>query len=328
MEEVMHIHRVDVLLDEPLAQEVLAFWAGIFPDSAKSFRQEYAGQEADHNRDTLYLARIDGRLVGTTRLTVGLSTPSLGGLGEVATSAEARGQGVATALCTQARDDFFSAGGLTLFLATSNPNAARIYQRLLWRRFGLSDVFACLAAGQDPDEFLRSYYATAGRAVEIVPGSPAFRIPMIPLIVAPHDWRVLDANVNIFSTRYACQTSCMRLYPRYAARGAWFAARAATGQTVGLASVCRAGAGEPWLVDGFAHADFIASWEPLFAKMIAWAAAAGASRLQARCAVEDGSKRAAFAALGFAEAGPAAPFTLDGREVPALLLEGRASGGH
>jgi hypothetical protein len=61
--------------------------------------------------------------------------------------------------------------------------------------------------------------------------------------------------------------------------------------------------------------------------MIAWAASAGASKLQARCAVEDGSKQAMFAALGFAEVGPAAPFILDGREVPALLLEGRASGG-
>ena len=40
---------------------------------------------------------------------------------------------------------------------------------------------------------------------------------MIPLLISPHDWQVLDANTAMFSTRYSLQPSCMGLYRRYSA---------------------------------------------------------------------------------------------------------------
>jgi len=45
--------------------------------------------------------------------------------------------------------------------------------------------------------------------------TPAARIPMIPLLVSPHDEVMLDANAGMVSTKFAVQHLCMGLFPRY-----------------------------------------------------------------------------------------------------------------
>ena len=227
-------------LDAGLTEELIDFWDGIFGDGYQADRPSYAGDERDFNRDTFYLLEQGGRTVGSSHLTTAVGNPELSGLGEVATAPQCRGQGIASRLCWAARDDFLAAGGQALFLGTVNPTAARIYHRLGWRKMPGSTIWALIASGESPESFLVDYFR-ASDEVGIEPGSPAQRVPMIPLIITPHDWWVLDANVELYSTRYIEQNSCMGLYPRYAklveqGAGAWFAARTRDGRLVGLAS--------------------------------------------------------------------------------------------
>ena len=246
-------------LEAGLTEELIDFWDGIFGDGYQAERPAYAGDERDFNRDTFYLLEQGGRAVGSSHLTTAVGNPELSGLGEVATVPQCRGKGIASRLCRAARDDFLAAEGQALFLGTVNPVAARIYHRLGWRKMPGSTVWALIASGESPESFLVDYFR-ASDEVGIEPGSPAQRVPMIPLIVAPHDWWVLDANVALYSTRYIEQNSCMGLYPRYAklveqGTGAWFAARTRDGRLVGLASARPDGkgawttrAGNRWMV--------------------------------------------------------------------------------
>ena len=122
----------------------------------------------------------------------------------------------------------------------------------------------------------------------MVPATPAVRVPMIPLLHAPHDWQVLDANAGMYSTRYCVQYSCMRLHRRY------------------LAAVA-----------GFAHPYFAPAWPDLMAAAMQRAAERGAGECRAVVCVDDEEKRSLFEGLGFREAGAATDFELAGRAVGA-----------
>ena len=116
----------------------------------------------------------------------------------------------------QAVEEFVAQGGEAVFLGTGNPDAARIYHRLGWRRIAGTNVWARVTTGDSPEEYLADYFRAPGQ-VNIVPGDASLRVPMIPLLVTPHDWQVLDGNlpVPMLSTRYAVQSSCMGLCRKY-----------------------------------------------------------------------------------------------------------------
>ena len=199
-------------LDSDLTEELIDFWDGIFGDGYQADLSVYAGDERSFNRDTFYLLEQGGCTVGSSHLTMAVGNPELSGLGEVATAPQCRGKGIASRLCRAARDDFLAAEGQALFLGTVNPVAARIYHRLGWRKMPGSTVWALIASGESPESFLVDYFR-ASDEVGIEPGSPAQRVPMIPLIVAPHDWWVLDANAELYSTRYIEQNSLYGAVP-------------------------------------------------------------------------------------------------------------------
>ena len=92
------------------------------------------GHEVPKTIITVYVRRLAGKLAGACLVATSKEMPSLGGFGEVATSPDARRSGIATQLSHQARDDFGERGGQALFLGTGNPDAARIYFRLGWRK--------------------------------------------------------------------------------------------------------------------------------------------------------------------------------------------------
>ena len=188
------------------------------------------------------------------------ATPSLGGFGEVATSSDARRLGIATALSRQALDEFREKGGQALFLGTGNPDAARIYFRLGWRKLAGANMMVNILNGDSPEEFLVDYFRGLGSATVKTP-TPADRAPMIPLLVSPHDWQVLDFNTSMLSTRYTVQGSCLGLYRRYLAiaedgQGAWFCASTAHGEIVGL-STARLDDDGRCRVDGFTHRNYL-----------------------------------------------------------------------
>jgi len=323
-ESAMRFARIEVPVSEQQKEALIDFWCGIFDPGDVDFHEIYAGQEAQHNRDIIYLAREGGRVVGTCRLTISRACPWLAGLGGVATAPQYRGRGIAARLCAWARDDFRDQNGVAVFLGTANPAAARVYARVGWRRLPGTEVMALITDGSSPEAFLLDHFRREYRSVSVTRGSPCARIPMIPLIVSPHDWQVMDAQVNIFSTRHACQRSCMGLYPRYqrlAARGGlWFAAETDDHRTVALATarMDEDGAGQ---IDGFAHANFPSARAAVIRTAIEWTTEMGTDKVWARLSEEDEEKQRFFESLGFHKVGRAESFTLDGRQVGAVRFE-------
>ena len=321
----MDFTRLNVPLPEELIQELTVFWEEIFENSYEDFKPIFAGNEIEDNEDILYLTRQGEDVAGTSHLTVGKAVPRLGGLGEVATPPVFRRQGIAAQLCEAARDDFRKQGGEAFFLGTGNPAAARIYYRLGWRKLAGANVMVLIESGNSPEAFLVDYFREAEGQITIVPGTSAQRIPMIPLIVCPHDWQVLDANASIFSTRYVVQSSCMGLYPKYDAviqqqSGTWFGAQTDSGHLIGLATARLDESGVCY-VDGFTHQRYLDAWEDLIQAAIDWGADRGVIEWGGTLSIEDEDKRSLFESLGFEVVGQGEVFTLGEREVPSVLLK-------
>ena len=285
--------RHDVPIAEPLINDLIDFWQRIFGLGFSWCRPVLSGSERDANRDILFLARIHGQVVASCRLTINQGDPRIAALGEVATSTAHRGQGLGTAVCGQATDEFDGAGGQAMFLGTGNPNAARIYERLGWRFLPGSHVMARTSAGQGPQKFFAEYFGNELELpVRVEVGGPHHRIPMIPLILTPHPWLVLDANTDIRSCRYFAQGSCEGLYQRYdelGDRAAWWAAVLQDGRVVGLSSAKLLDDGS-CCVEAFAHPIAPESCvHALYRDAIEWAGRKGAEPLTT-CAVGDHDK--------------------------------------
>ncbi|MDA1348979.1 MAG: GNAT family N-acetyltransferase [Chloroflexi bacterium] len=316
--------RFEAPLDPGLTEELFEFWVSIFGEPMDLPPKVFLGAEVEHNHNTVYMARREGKLAGTCGLTISMSVPALGGFGEVATDPGLRRSGIATELCKKAVDDFREGGGQALFLGTGNPAAARIYHRLGWRKLAGANVMANISTSGSPEEYIVDFFRGLGRAT-VRQASPAIRVPMIPLITLPHDWQVLDANTAMFSTRYAVQNSCMGLYRRYDqlardGKGAWFGAVTDDGPVVGLSTACLDSSGA-CRVDGFALRSHMETWPQLIEAAITWGRGGGASVTQAVVGVEDEERRALFEGLGFAGVGPGDPFDLGGREVKSEILQ-------
>lgn len=301
-----------------LIDELFPFWTAIFGEATWDVeRAVFLGAEEATSRSTLYLQRAGTQLAGTCFVMHSKSVPALAGFGEVATDPQFRGRGIATDLCSQALADFRMVGGEAFFLGTGNPVAARIYYRLGWRKLAGANVMVNLTSGVSPEEFLVDYFRQPGQ-VEVGMAGPEVRVPIIPLLLTPHDSQVLDANVGIYSCRYRTQNSCLGLYPRYVrglqnGLGAFFAARTVDERVVGLATALpadrdRETAGHDCQIDGFIHPRFAVAWPDLIAAACAWARTQGAAVLRAMIGVEDVEKQALFQSLGFVYQGPGEEF--------------------
>lgn len=128
------------------------------------------------------------------------------------------------------------------------------------------------------------------------------RMAMIPLLMYPHPEFLLDANLNLYSTRYTRQKSCMGVFGKYSSgtshnRGMCIAAHNSAIRTGGLATAKFDEAGGTQ-IDGFAHPHFPAAWDqPLQATL-------SLCKSQHRCcraevARRDADKLAKIEKLGF-----------------------------
>ena len=170
---------------------------------------------------------------------------------------------------------------------------------------------------------------------------------MIPLLLTPHDWQILDANLPepMISTRYAMQNSCMGLCrkyyyllsplsPREGARhlthqaqrvrrgmpaAQWFAAKTTDNRIVGIATAY-IGPDNTCNVDGFIHKRFNDSYEALINAAIEWGTRQHAVRVATRLSVEDEEKRALFEELGFRTQALDGTFTVADRAIGALTM--------
>ena len=316
------IERTEPSLEENQKEQFVALWEGTFETSYEFLETVLKGGETEFNRDLFYSISSEGRTAATSHVTVPRGDPTIGGLGEVATAAAHRRKGMAAAACERALQDFRSNGGEALFLGTGNPDAARVYHRLGWRKLCGSNAMVALSRPQSPEAYLVDYFR-GGRPGEIRPASPAARVAMIPLIHTPHDWKILDANVLIHSNRYEVQPSVMGLYPRYefllSAEGTWFELRCDRDRTVGLVSarmakpgICR--------IDGFVHPLYMEGWPELIDVACSWGSERGAAACEAAVCIEDEEKKEAFRQLGFEtdRAGP--DMSVCGRNIPSRIL--------
>ncbi len=103
--------KYDAPLDHDLVEALFDFWEPIFAGDSDLPRDIFLGSEIEHHRLVVHLTRREGKIVGTSVSTTSNTLPVLGGLGEVATQPECRGQGIATRLCQQAVSDFRATGG-------------------------------------------------------------------------------------------------------------------------------------------------------------------------------------------------------------------------
>ena len=316
--------RLEAPLERMLVEELFGFWEPIFGGPIDITPDTLLGSEGAESVIAVYMRRLGERLAGACLVATSNTLPALGGLGEVATGPEARRTGIATELTRQARDDFSDRGGEAMFLGTVNHAAARIYFRLGWRKLAGANLMVNVLNGDSPEEFLVDYFRGIG-SVEVRGPSPADRVPMIPLLVSPHDWQVLDSNAGMLSTRYAVQDSCLGLYRRYSALtrdgwGAWFCASDGRGQLAGLSSALLDGEGG-CRVDGFTRGEKPDSWEALIGMAVDWGASRGASAIRATVSVEDEEKLSLFESVGFRDVGADESFDLGGREVGTVRLQ-------
>ena len=314
----------EVPLPAALVDELIPFWHASFGEGPVDIEREvFIGQEEDCSHGTLYLAREGDIVAGTCFTMHSRTAPELAGFGEVATDPRFRCRGIAGRLCGEAVSDFRDRGGQALFLGTGNPAAARVYQRQGWRKLAGAEVMVNISSGESPEAFLVDFFRPPAE-VRIEPAGADVRVPMIALILVPHDDQVLDANVGLYSCRYTVQSSCMGLYPRYVrglaeGRGAWWAARTEDGRVVGLASALLDGA-RRCQVDGFTHMYYAHVWAELLGAAGQWGSARGADQVGALVSVEDEAKLARFESLGFAEDGSGEEFEIGGRRVASRRL--------
>ena len=149
---------------------------------------------------------------------------------------------------------------------------------------------------------------------------------MIPLLLTPHDWQILDGNLPtpMISTRYAEQNSCMGLCRKYyylvnLDNAEWFAAKTNDGRLVGVSTAWSDGE-NTCHVDGFIPAGFSDSYNALISAAIEWGTQQKAVQIAAGLSVEDEEKRTEFEALGFRTGPDDGTFTVDDREVKAISM--------
>ena len=306
-------------IDPEVAAELLHFWREIYGTEESGLRSVLAGEEVEENHDIFYTARFENEIISTSHLTISLGSPTFAGLGEVATADRHRGKGLATRLCSWAADDFDDRNGQALFLGTVNPSAERIYRKLQWSYIPGTKVMVRLKNSQTPEEFLLRLFQneTDNTSFTMKEMSASERITMIPLIVTPYKWIVLDINTQLFSTRFTIQKSCMGLFPRYQGlrdHGKCWVLSSTIGLVLGIVSL-QANSHNTVVIDGFAHAGTMPHLSELIHAGTGFLSTDSKDlrgrRLSAHLLYNDFEKCEFFKKLGFTKELPAADVMID-----------------
>ena len=263
---------------------------------------QLSGGEQGQNLDVLFVAAEQEQLCGTCHLTVPRRASQIGALGGVCTASAARGRGVARTLCTAAVREFDALGGKALFLGTGNPAAAAIYQSLGFSFLPGSNVMARCREKQ-LFHFYREQYDLGLPCPQVCRLDPAFRIPLIPLVLYRGDTLLLDSNVGLLSTRTFTQSYCMSLYPKYQAMaeagGVCYGAFRENGMLCAIATLLETDGG--FRADGFCYPGYEDALTQALRRC--GAERPGVYALLADC---DRRKAEAFSQLGFVRAGSGA----------------------
>ena len=260
------------------------------------------GEENHWNRTNIYRHISEEQTISTAIVISPSALPSLGGLGEVSTDTRFRGKGLATRICKQLVKDFQSAEGLALFLGTVNPDAARIYERLGWQHINGSKLMVNLSGTDDYDDFIRRYFATSVPS-KICKAKPGSRIPIIPLVLFPHDWSILDSNISLYSTNVEPLLSCLGLYRRYDylrthCQGEWFTLITEDAKVLGISSAVYKGDNR-YQVDGFCHPDHENFFVRLIQTAVHWCKSKNSVEITFNVSKQDKDKENLVRNVGF-----------------------------
>ena len=322
------VTRYETPVPDDLIQEIWAMWlkvpeqVGMGPDISRLSGQLTNSEQAD-DRKLLYVARVDGRVAGTSMIWISGRDATMCEFGLPATSPEFRRRGIGQALFDQPVSDFREMGGEAMFLGTNHLPAGRVYYRAGYRKLVGSITLINILSGESPEAYFVDYFRDLGLAT-VHPGHPTDRTSAIPLVHSPHDWQVMDCNVPTESRRYFVHHGFSGKAGQYVAmlndpKSTFFAARAGGRQrVVGLSTALFVGDGV-CSVDGFTHQYYKDQWSELIESAMSWAKERDADQLITTLSAEDYEKKDLFESLGFKQNGEEGEFYLDGvhlREYP------------
>ena len=260
------------------------------------------GEEDRWNCVHIYRHISEHQTISTAIVIRPHSIPALGGLGEVSTNPKFRGKGLATITCRQLAEDFHETGGVALFLGTVNPDAARIYERLGWQQINGSKLMVNLSDTDNYDDFIQKYFYDS-IPIKICVAQPGSRIPLIPLVLLPHDWSILDSNVSLYSINVEPQLSCLGLYRRYEylrthCQGEWFTLLTEDERVIGVSSASYKG-NNRYQVDGFCHPNYENFFVKLIETAVNWCKSRQAAEITFKISQQDRSKKHIVRNIGF-----------------------------
>ena len=313
--------------DAALAKEIYELWIKI-PEQIgqgsdlSDYIETLSDRDRPEDRKVLYVARVDGLLVGTSMLWVSRRDPKLAEFGMPGTDPEFRRRGIGRALFELPVTEFRDAGGEAIVMGGGNHEADRLYARIGYSKLVGSNALVQAMSGESPEAYFTDYFRALGPATIHV-GEAADRTSAVPLVHTPHNWQVMDYNAKIYTTRYFVRRSFAGQCGAYVAMlglpdSMFFAARAGDRQkVVGLSSV-RLEEHGVYSVDGFTHPYYLKNWTDLIGAAMDWGRQRKARGFVATVSKEDEEKRRLFSNLGFEITDKGEDFFLDGVWLHAL----------
>ena len=300
----MNEYQLSTPINKKKVDDLSNFWNQIFgndliPDLPKNV---FLGSEDNYNTTKVFYYSEENSIISTCATVTSNNINILGGLAEVATHKRFRGNGFAKDLCNKALDKFFTNKGQALFLGTSNPIAEKLYIKLGWQKIHNSNVLVNINSNIPYKQFSINYFKDE-YIISIDEANTSTRIPIIPLTIYPHRSELLDSNINIYSTKYHTQSSCMGLYNKFNIlkkehNGSWFVAKTKSEKIVGI-STTKLIDYKTYNIDGFVHPNFNKNINLLINKSIKWCINQGAEKITAQANINDFIKQSIFEKLNF-----------------------------
>lgn len=337
------IKRYEIPIPDKLIIDIYEMWQkvpeefGIAQD-IDQLRGQLSNRVRSEDRKLLYVAYVDEEIAGTSMIWISARDPLLCEFGLPATSQEHRRKGIGQALFSRPVDEFRTMGGEAIFLGTNQVPAERVYRRTGYSKLTGSICQMQVLNGESPEAYLVDYFRDLGPA-DIFEGESTDRTPAVPLLHSPHDWQIMDCNVEMFSRRYFTHRSFAGRAGSYIdlldnSSGTFFSARAGDRmKVVGLSTALLIGE-DVCSIDAFTHRYYQDVWEDLIQASISWGKKQGSNIFQVTVSIEDYEKINLYKTLGFIEVGNGRTFFMDGfllgdcpqgKQVESLVMENSTS---
>ena len=141
-------------------------------------RDELSNAVRAEDRKLLYVARVDGKMAGTSVIWVSRRDPKLAEFALPGTAPEFRRRGIGQALFDAPVADFRAMGGESIFLGASSY-AFRTYMRAGYHKLVGTSALAYVASGESPEAYLVDFFRGLGPAT-VGPGEHADRTAAVP----------------------------------------------------------------------------------------------------------------------------------------------------